>query len=127
MDTEDMRARGLALRKQLFGAQQVEGRMKLAGAWGAPLQDIINGFAYGDIWCRPGLDRKTRSLITIALNAALNRPFELRVHIQGALSNGCSQDEIREALLHLIPYCGIPTSMDGHKIAQEVFAEAARG
>ncbi|HTP96604.1 MAG TPA: carboxymuconolactone decarboxylase family protein [Burkholderiales bacterium] len=127
MDQQELRARGLTVRKSIFGDAIVDKRMQSFGEFGAPLQDIINGFAYGDIWCRPGLDRKTRSLITIALNAALNRPFELRVHIQGALSNGCSQDEIREALLHLIPYCGIPTSMDGHKIAQEVFAEAARG
>ena len=124
MTKQETIERGLQLRKEIYGNDAVEGRMRNAGEYGAPLQDLINGYAYGDIWQRPELARKQRSLVTIAINAAINRQFELRVHVQGALKNGCTPEEIREVLLHVALYCGIPASMDAFKTTQEVLAAA---
>ena len=126
MDIEDMRARGLALRKELFGEAQVEKRMQAAGAFGQPLQDMINGYAYGDLWQRPGLAPKLRSLTMVAMMAAVGRPNELRVHLNGAVRNGCTADEVREVLLQVALYCGLPLSIEAHGIANEVFEAAAK-
>ena len=120
MNTEELYERGLKLRKQMFGRAAVDKRMAALGDFGKPLQQIINGYAYGDIWSRPGLARKTRSLAMIGMMAAANRPAELRVHLRGALSNGCTPTEIREVLLLVALYCGIPASLEGHQAALEV-------
>jgi 4-carboxymuconolactone decarboxylase len=120
MNTEELYARGLKLRKRMFGSVAVDKRMAALGDFGKPLQQIINGYAYGDIWSRPGLPRKTRSLAMIGMMAAANRPAELRVHLRGALSNGCTPTEIREVLLLVALYCGIPASLEGHQAALEV-------
>jgi 4-carboxymuconolactone decarboxylase len=125
MDIEAMRARGLALRKQLFGDAQVEKRMQAAGAFGQPLQDMINGYAYGDLWQRPGLAPKLRSLTMVAMMAAVGRPNELRVHLTGARQNGCTADEVREVLLQVALYCGLPLAIEAHTIAHEVFGAIA--
>src|SRR3954447_8175246 len=85
MDTEDLAAKGLKLRKELFGDRAVEQRMNAFGEFGEPLQHIINAYAYGDIWSRPGLSLGVKSLAMIAMMAAANRPAELRVHLKGAL------------------------------------------
>ena len=85
---------------------------------------IFNQYAYGEIWGRDALPRKKRSLLVLAMMCAANRPHELRIHLRGALANGCTQDEIREVLLQVAIYCGIPASLDAHNIAMEVFAEA---
>ncbi len=122
MEIEEMRARGLALRQELFGAETVAKRMNAVGAFGKPLQDMINGYAYGDLWQRPGLSPKLRSLTMVAMMAAVGRPNELRVHLNGAVKNGCSADEVREVLLQVALYCGLPLSIEAHTIAQEVFA-----
>jgi 4-carboxymuconolactone decarboxylase len=123
MDTQELYRRGLAIRKEMFGNEAVENRMAALGEYGAPLQNIINAYAYGDIWARPGMQRKTRSLVVLAMTAALNRPAEFKVHVNGALNNGCTPDEIREVLLLIALYCGIPASNDAHRIALETFAE----
>jgi 4-carboxymuconolactone decarboxylase len=124
MDVDTLYQRGLRLRKELFGDETVEARMKALGEFGAPLQNIINSYAYGDIWNRPGLARKTRSLVMLAMMAAMCRPAELELHIKGALANGCTQEEIREVLLQVAIYCGIPASLEAHRVALEVFAAA---
>jgi 4-carboxymuconolactone decarboxylase len=121
MDIEAMRARGLALRKALFGEATVEKRMTAAGPFGQPLQDMINGYAYGDLWQRPGLSPKLRSLTMVAMMAAVGRPNELRVHLNGARKNGVTADEVREVLLQVALYCGLPLSIEAHTIAHEVF------
>jgi 4-carboxymuconolactone decarboxylase len=126
MDIEAMRARGLKLRKELFGEARVEQRMQAAGAFGQPLQDMINGYAYGDLWQRPGLSPKLRSLTMIAMMAAVGRPNELRVHLTGGLKNGCTAEEVREVLLQVALYCGLPLSIEAHNIAHEVFAAAGQ-
>jgi 4-carboxymuconolactone decarboxylase len=125
MDSKKLHARGLKLRKKMFGKAAVAKRMSAAGDFGAPLQHIINAYAYGDVWSRPQLPNKMRSLAVLGINAAINRPAEFRVHVHGALANGCTPDEIREVLLLVALYCGIPAANDAHRIAHEVFEEKA--
>ncbi|MBC7779679.1 MAG: carboxymuconolactone decarboxylase family protein [Proteobacteria bacterium] len=122
MDTDDLYQRGLALRRQLFGAETVARRMDALGEFGQPLQHIVNAYSYGDVWSRPQLDQRSRSLAMIGITATLNRPNELKVHVEGALNNGVSTDEIREVLLLVAMYAGLPASIDAHKAALEVFA-----
>ena len=123
MDTQELYRRGLAVRKQTFGAEAVEKRMSALGAYGAPLQQLINTYAYGDVWSRAGLERKTRSLVVLGMNAAINRAAEFKVHVNGALNNGCTPDEIREVCLLVALYAGIPAANDAHRLALEVFKE----
>jgi 4-carboxymuconolactone decarboxylase len=123
MDMQELYRRGLAIRKEIFGEEAVEKRMAAVGDYGAPLQNIVNAYAYGDVWARPGMERKVRSLVVLAMTAAINRPAEFKVHVHGALNNGCTPEEIREVLLLIALYCGIPASNDAHRIALETFAE----
>jgi len=123
MDTKDLAAKGLKLRKELFGDKAVEQRMNAFGEFGEPLQHIINAYAYGDIWSRPGLSLGVKSLAMIAMMAAANRPQELRVHLKGALKNGCTPEEIREVLLLVALYCGIPAANEAYRAAMDVLAE----
>ena len=123
MDTQELYKRGLAIRKEIFGSEAVEKRMSGVGEFGKPLQHMINANAYGDIWARPGLARKIRSLVVLGMTAAINRPAEFKVHMAGAINNGCTPEEIREVCLMIALYCGIPASNDAHKIALETFAE----
>ena len=124
MDAKDLAEKGLKLRKEMVGAEAVEQRMASMGEFGEPLQHIINAYAYGDIWSRPGLPMATKSLAMIAMMAAAAKPTELRVHLKGALQNGCSPEEIREILLLVALYCGIPTGNEAHRAAVEVLKEA---
>jgi 4-carboxymuconolactone decarboxylase len=126
MDINELADKGLKLRKELFGEEGVEQRMAAFGAFGEPLQHIINAYAYGDIWSRPGLPMSTKSLAMIAMMAAANRPAELRVHLRGALKIGCSPEEIREILLLVALYCGIPAANEAHRAAMDVLQEENR-
>src|SRR5437660_12418608 len=110
MDTQDLHDRGLKLRRKMFGRDAVEKRMNALGAFGEPLQHIINAYAYGDVWSRTALPPATKSLAMIAMMAAAGHAAELRVHLKGALANGCSAEEIREILLLVAMYCGIPAA-----------------
>jgi 4-carboxymuconolactone decarboxylase len=123
MDTGELADRGLKLRKELFGNEAVEKRMNAFGEFGEPLQHIINAYAYGDVWSRPGLSMATKSLAMIAMMAAANRGAELRVHLKGALQNGCTPEEIREILLLVALYCGIPAANEAHRAAVDVMQE----
>jgi 4-carboxymuconolactone decarboxylase len=123
MPDEQMYQTGMKIRKEIFGAETVDKRMSSMGEFGAPLQKLINQYAYGEIWGREALPRKMRSLLTLAMMAAANRPHELRIHLRGALSNGCTREEIREVLLQVAIYCGIPAALDAHNMALEIFAE----
>ena len=123
MDTKELYSRGVAVRKQIFGAEAVDKRMGALGEFGAPLQELINTYGYGDVWSRPGLERKIRSLVVIGMNAAINRPAEFKVHVNGALNNGCTPDEIREVCLMVALYAGIPAANDAHRIALETLRE----
>ena len=119
MDIGELNERGLKLRKQIFGDAAVSARMGAFGDFGKPLQNLINTYAYGDVWSRPGLDNKSRSLAVLAMTAALNRPAEYSVHVKGAIANGCTPEEIREVLLLIGIYCGIPAANDAHRLAIE--------
>src|ERR1043166_4545070 len=124
MDTREQHARGLELRTELFGREAVETRMNAFGAFGQPLQHIINAYAYGDVWQRPVLPPATKSLAMVAMRAAAGHGNELRVHLKGALKNGCKAEEIQEVLLLVAMYCGIPAANEAHRVAAEVLAEA---
>ena len=123
MDTDELHQRGLALRKKMFGDQSVEQRVQSMGEFGEPLQHVINAYVYGDLWSRDSLGGRERSIAMIAMIAAMNRPAELKVHLRGALANGCSAQEIREVLLLVTLYCGIPAGNDAHRLALEVLTE----
>jgi 4-carboxymuconolactone decarboxylase len=124
MDTEELHEKGLKLRRQMFGSPAVEQRMQVFGAFGEPLQKMINAYAYGDVWCRPTVAPATKSLAVIGMLAALGRSDELRVHVKGALANGCKQEEIRDILLLVAVYCGIPAANEAHRIAVDVFRQS---
>ena len=123
MDTQEQYDRGLALRTELFGREAVEKRMSAFGEFGKPLQHIINAYAYGDVWSRAGLPLATKSLVMVGMMAAAGHANELRVHLKGALKNGCGMQQIQEVLLLLTLYCGIPAANEAHRIAAEVFRE----
>jgi 4-carboxymuconolactone decarboxylase len=124
MDTDEMYARGLRRRKRMFGAADVEKRMAASGEFGAPLQNVINGYVYGDIWERTGLPDNIRSLVMLGITAASNKPAEFRVHAQGALTNGCTKEQVQDVLLLVAMYCGIPAAIETTRIAAEIFGEA---
>ena len=126
MDTKELHDRGLKLRKELFGDEAVEKRMNAFGEFGEPLQNIINAYAYGDVWSRSAVTLETKSLAMIAMMAAANRPAELRVHLKGALQNGCTPEEIREILLLVALYCGIPAANEAHRAAVDVMEEVVK-
>lgn len=127
LDDKDLHDRGLKLRIEMFGREAVEKRMTAFGEFGKPLQHIINAYAYGDVWSRTALPPATKSLAMVAMMAAAGHANELRVHLKGALKNGCTAEQIQEILLLLTLYCGIPASNEAHRIATEVLREQATG
>jgi 4-carboxymuconolactone decarboxylase len=124
MDTNELYARGLRRRKKMFGETDVEQRMAASGQFGAPLQNIINAYVYGDIWERRGLSDDIRSLVMLSITAAINKPAEFRVHAKGALTNGCSKEQVQDVLLLVAMYCGVPAAIETNRIAAEIFGEA---
>src|SRR6266850_5433547 len=124
MDTQDLHDRGLKLRTEMFGHEAVEKRTAAFGEFGKPLQHIINAYAYGDVWSRSALPPATKSLAMVAMMAAAGHTNELRVHLKGALKNGCSVEQIQDILLLVTLYCGIPAANEAHRAAAEVLREA---
>jgi 4-carboxymuconolactone decarboxylase len=124
VDTSELYARGLRRRKKMFGEAEVEKRMAASGAFGMPLQNIINAYVYGDIWERPGLPDDIRSLVMLGITAASGKAAEFRVHAQGALTNGCSREQVQDVLLLVAMYCGVPAAIETNRIAAEIFGEA---
>ena len=123
MDIQDQHDRGLKLRESMFGREAVEQRSNAFGDFGKPLQHIINAYAYGDVWSRAVLPPAVKSLAMIAMMAAAGHPNELRVHLKGALKNGCKAEEIQEVLLLLTMYCGIPAANEAHRVARTCCAK----
>jgi 4-carboxymuconolactone decarboxylase len=123
MDVQELHDRGLKRRVDMFGREAVDKRMGALGEFGKPLQHIINAYAYGDVWGRSALPPATKSLVMIAMMAAAAHPNELRVHLQGAVKNGCRAEEIQEVLLLLAMYCGIPSANEAHRTAVEVLGQ----
>ncbi len=112
--------KGLATRKQVMGEAFVAGAFAGASDFTRPIQEHITAKAWGDVWQRPGLDLKTRSLITVAMLTALGKQHELRGHLRGALNNGATPAELQEVLLHAAVYCGVPTAVEAFRTAAEV-------
>ena len=116
---------GLAVRREVLGADYVDRSLQTADDFTAPLQQLITEYCWGEIWTRDDLPRTTRSLINIAMMTALNRPHELRLHVRGALTNGCTINEIRGVLLQTVVYCGVPAALDAFRVAREVIQETS--
>ncbi len=125
MDEQDFE-RGLAMRKAVLGDEYVEKALASADEFSRPLQDLVTSFAWGQVWTREELPPRTRSLVNLAMLAALNRPHELRIHLRGAVNNGCTNEEIREVLLQTAVYCGFPAAIDAFRAAREVLVELGR-
>ena len=121
--SEESKQKGLKVRTEVMGEAFVERAMNNTTELTGPLQDWINEHAWGSTWQRDQISRQTRSLITIAMLAALKAPTELKGHVRGALNNGCTVEEIREVLLHSIVYCGAPAAQEAFRAAQEVINE----
>ena len=115
--------RGLEVRKKVLGEEYVNESLARATDFSRPMQEFVTEYCWGKIWTRPGLDRKTRSMLNLAMLTALNRPHEIKLHVRGALNNGVTKEEIREVFLQAAVYCGVPAAIDSFRIAQEVFAE----
>ena len=115
--------KGLAVRKEVLGKEYVEKSIKGADEFAMAMQEYATEACWGMIWTRPGLPRKTRSLINIAMITALNRPHELKLHVKAAFNNGVTKDEIKEVLLQVACYVGVPAGVDGFRLAREAFAE----
>ena len=116
--------KGLAVRRAVLGKEYVDKAIADADDFTQPLQELVTEYCWGSIWTRPGLPRKTRSLINLAMLTALNRPHEVKLHLRGAMNNGCSKEEIMEVLLQTAIYCGVPAAVDSFRIAKEVFQES---
>ena len=116
--------KGLAIRREVLGADYVDNAIKNADAFNRPLQELVTEYCWGAVWGRPGLPKKTRSLLNLAMLTALNRPHELKLHVRGALNNGVSREEITEVLLQAAIYCGVPAAVDAFRTAREALKEA---
>ena len=116
---------GRRVMREVLGDAYVDRRDASTTAFNAPVRRLSEEFAYATLWTRPGLDRRERSLVTIAMLCALNRPHELRIHLVGALNNGCSAEQIREVFTHAVAYCGFPAAIDALRTAEEVLGEAS--
>jgi len=124
--TKELYDKGLATRKEVLGSDYVQRQLAAADDFNRPLQELVTEYCWGWLWTRPQLPRKTRSLLNLAILSALNRGTEFKAHVKGALTNGCSKDEIREVLLQVAVYCGVPAGVEAFRQAREVFAETEK-
>ena len=114
--------KGLKIRKEVLGAEFVENAIKNADEFSMPMQELTTEYCWGYVWGREGLDKRTRSMLNLAMIATLNRPHELKLHIAGALRNGVTREEIREIFMQVAIYAGVPAGVDSFNKAREVFA-----
>ena len=126
MDEVKQHKKGMKVRRAVLGNAHVDRAQANVNSFNAPFQDLITRYAWGEIWTRPGLPRKTRSLLTIGMMVALNRAEELRLHLRAAANNGVTRKEIQEVLLQAAIYCGVPAANSAFHIAEEVFAESGK-
>jgi 4-carboxymuconolactone decarboxylase len=119
----DMFEKGLAIRKAVLGAEYVEKSLAGADSFTRPLQELVTKYCWGEVWGGTTLSRRDRSLINLAMLSLLNRPHELKLHVKGALTNGVTRDEIREVLLQVAIYGGVPAGIDATRTAKEALAE----
>ena len=125
METMDKKRyeKGLAVRRAVLGPEHVDKSLGSADDFTLPMQELVTEYCWGEIWTRPGLDRRTRSLINLAMLTALNRPHEIRLHVRGGLNNGATKEEMMEVFMQCAIYCGIPAGMEAMRVAKDVFAE----
>jgi len=123
MDERERFRRGMSVRRSVLGEAYVDRALKTRTEFNEEFQDLITRYAWGEIWTRPGLPQKTRSLITLAMMVALNRNDEFRMHVRAAIENGVTRDEIKEVLLQTAIYCGVPAANSAFHAAAEVFSE----
>jgi 4-carboxymuconolactone decarboxylase len=121
--SKEVYEKGLAIRREVLGAEHVDNAIKNADAFNRPLQELVTEYCWGAVWGRPGLPKKTRSMLNLAMLTALNRPHELKLHVRGALKNGVSREEISEVLLQAAIYCGVPAAVDAFRTAREALKE----
>ncbi|TWT06742.1 4-carboxymuconolactone decarboxylase [Planococcus sp. CPCC 101016] len=114
---------GLEIRRSVLGAEYVDKSIQNATDFNMPMQELVTEYCWGEIWARPGLSKKTRSMLNLAMITALNRPHELKLHVRGAVNNGLTRDEIQEVFLQTAIYCGVPAAIDSFRTAKEVFDE----
>jgi 4-carboxymuconolactone decarboxylase len=124
MDEKKRHEEGMKIRRAVLGDAHVDQAMATQNEFTAEFQDLITRYAWGEIWSRPDLDRKTRSLITIAMMVALNRSEELQLHLKAALENGVTRAEIKEVLLQAAIYCGVPAANHAFHMAEQIFSAA---
>jgi 4-carboxymuconolactone decarboxylase len=123
---KELYEKGLAVRKEVLGSDYVQRQLAAADDFNQPLQELVTEYCWGWLWTRPQLPRKTRSLLNLAILSSLNRGTEFKAHVKGALTNGCSKDEIREVLLQVAVYCGVPAGVEAFRLAREVFSEGEK-
>ena len=121
--SDPLHERGMKVRREVLGDEHVDAAVAGATDFTADFQDLITRYAWGEIWARPGLDRRTRSCITITALVALGRDHELELHVRAGLRNGLTPDELKEVLLQAAVYCGVPAANAAFAIAQRVLAE----
>jgi 4-carboxymuconolactone decarboxylase len=114
---------GLRVRREVLGEEHVDRSLEQASDFVRPMQELVTEYCWGAVWARPGIDRKTRSLLNLAMLTALNRRHELELHVRGALTNGVTVSEIQEVLLQAAIYCGVPAAMDAFRAAEKVIVE----
>lgn len=117
--------RGLEVRREVLGAEHVDRSLQNASDFARPIQELVTEYCWGAVWSRDALDRRTRSLLNLAMLTALNRGHELAVHVRGAVTNGCTTEEIRETLLQAAVYCGMPAGLESFRVAEQVLADIA--
>ena len=118
---------GLAVRRAVLGSEYVDKSLRSADEFTRPMQELVTEYCWGEIWTRPGLDRRTRSFLNLAMLTALNRPHEIKLHVRGALNNGLTREELMEVFLQSAIYCGVPAALDAMRVTKEVFAEIDGG
>ena len=123
MKMSDLNEKGMKIRQEMFGADWVAKRHEDATDFTRPFVEMVNNFAFGEVWSREGLDRKTRSMITLAMLVVLNRPYEMKIHIKGALSNGVTKEEMQEIILQGVLYGGFPAAFEAFRTFAEAFRE----
>ena len=122
-EDKDIYAAGLQVRRDMFGLAGADEQIEAATDFTRPLQDVVTRFCFGETWNRPCLDRKMRSMLTIALLTALGKQNQLRVHVRAAIQNGVSKDEIREVLMHCLVYAGLPAAVDSFATSTDVLKQ----
>jgi 4-carboxymuconolactone decarboxylase len=125
MSEETLYDRGMKVRRGVLGDAYVDRSLQGGTEFRQPMQDLVTEFCWGAVWDRPGLDRKTRSLVNLGMLTALNRSTELAAHVRGAVNNGATREEIQEVLLQTAVYCGMPAGLESFRVAERVFDELA--